>query len=64
MSYQEVDIDFNHWLVMTSDGIKTRWETNKYPNIFKYDPGVLAAVIYKDYGRRTDDTSVLIAKIN
>jgi anti-sigma regulatory factor (Ser/Thr protein kinase) len=51
-------------LVMCSDGIKSRWELQKYTGIFKYDLSVLAAAIYKDYARKTDDMSVLIARIN
>ncbi|MCX2495187.1 SpoIIE family protein phosphatase [Pedobacter sp. PF22-3] len=49
-------------LVLCSDGIKTRWEVAKYPNILKYDPAVLAACIYKDHARRTDDMSIVVIK--
>lgn len=52
----------NQHLIMCSDGIKTRWDLNKYPAIFKYDNTVLAAVLYKDFFRGNDDASILIAK--
>ena len=51
-------------LILCSDGIKTRWELNKFVGIFKYDLSILAAAIYKDFGRRTDDMSVLVSRIN
>jgi anti-sigma regulatory factor (Ser/Thr protein kinase) len=54
----------NQHFVVCSDGIRTRWEINRYPSVFKYDGKILAACIYKDYTRRTDDSSVLIAKVN
>jgi anti-sigma regulatory factor (Ser/Thr protein kinase) len=52
----------NQHLIMCSDGIKTRWDLNKYPAIFKYDHTILAAALYKDFFRGNDDASVLIAK--
>ncbi|MDF2437798.1 MAG: hypothetical protein K0Q95_2174 [Bacteroidota bacterium] len=50
-------------LIMCSDGIKTKWDINKYVSILKYDPAILAASIFKDNARRTDDMSILAAKI-
>lgn len=57
-------IEKHQHLIMCSDGINTRWDLNKYPAIFRYDPAMLAACIYKDHVRGTDDASVLIAKIS
>ena len=50
-------------LILCSDGVKTRWDLLRYPSILKYDPMILAAAIYKDHARRTDDTSILIVKV-
>ena len=50
-------------LLLCSDGIKTRIETNKYPLIHKYDLTILAAAIYKDHARRNDDMSVVMVKV-
>lgn len=50
-------------LVMSSDGIRTRWELSKFPSILKYDTMILAAALYKDYNRKTDDSSVFIGKV-
>ncbi|GAB2794115.1 serine/threonine protein kinase [Rhabdobacter roseus] len=52
------------YLVLCSDGISTRWETNKHAAVFKYDLSILAAVIYKDYARHSDDMSVVVVKVN
>jgi anti-sigma regulatory factor (Ser/Thr protein kinase) len=54
----------NQHLMLCSDGIRTRWEISRYPSVFKYDSKILAACIYKDHSRRTDDASMLIAKVN
>lgn len=51
-------------LVMCSDGIKSRWDMQKYVGIQRCDLTVAAAAIYKDYARKTDDMSVLVGKIN
>lgn len=50
-------------LILCSDGIKTRWDLMHYPSILKYDPMLLAAAIYKDHSRKTDDMTVLIVKV-
>jgi anti-sigma regulatory factor (Ser/Thr protein kinase) len=58
-----VEGGFYNKLVFCSDGIKSRWEQHKYPLIEKYDPVVFSAAIYKDFGRMTDDMSVVTVKI-
>jgi anti-sigma regulatory factor (Ser/Thr protein kinase) len=54
----------NQHLILCSDGIRTRWDLTKYPSVFKYDSIILAACLYKDFSRRNDDTSILIATVN
>lgn len=49
-------------VMLCSDGIRSRWEHAKNPSIQKYDLAVQAATIYKDFGRRTDDMSVVIGR--
>lgn len=61
---QEVENGYGQTIIMCSDGIRTRWDTQKYPGLFKYDPSILAAAIYKDYARKTDDMSVIIGRVN
>ncbi len=64
LSMQEVPFETGQYLVMCSDGIRSRWETNKYPAIQRYDPTILGASLIKDYNRNTDDVSVVTCKIN
>ncbi|MDR3681413.1 MAG: ATP-binding protein/SpoIIE family protein phosphatase [Flavipsychrobacter sp.] len=61
---QEVADERGQVLIMCSDGIKTRMELQKYTGIFKYDLTILAAAIYKDFARKTDDMSVMVSRIN
>jgi anti-sigma regulatory factor (Ser/Thr protein kinase) len=53
----------NQNLLLASDGIRSRWEISRYPGILKYDGLVMAAAVYKDFTRRNDDASVLVAKV-
>ncbi|OIN61036.1 ATP-binding SpoIIE family protein phosphatase [Arsenicibacter rosenii] len=49
-------------LIMASDGLRSRWETSRLVAIRQHDPAVLAAALYKDFSRKTDDASVLIVQ--
>ncbi|MGN7205412.1 serine/threonine protein kinase [Pedobacter sp. SAFR-022] len=64
MTSHEIPAKDYKFIVMCSDGIKTRWDITKYPHIQRYDPIIIAAAIYKDFARHTDDMSVVIIKIN
>lgn len=64
MKDQELFCQPHQRLVFCSDGIKSRWELPKLAGIYKYDPAIIAAAIYKDYARNTDDMSVVVGKIN
>lgn len=63
MSPQEVRIDHNYLLVMCSDGINTRWDVSKFPGLIRGELPMLASLLYKDFCRRNDDSSILIGKI-
>ena len=54
--------EFNQ-VMLCSDGIKTRIDMVKYPQMYKYDLTILAAAIYKDHARKNDDMSVIVAKV-
>lgn len=58
------DLEKYQTLIMHSDGLRTRWNLTDLPGILKYDPNVIAAVLYKDNARHNDDMSVFTAKIN
>ena len=61
---QRTPYEPGQYLIMCSDGIKTKWELSNYTGIYKNDLSVLAAALYKDQTRNTDDASVIVAKIN
>ncbi|MFC6996667.1 ATP-binding protein [Rufibacter roseus] len=49
-------------IVLHSDGLKSRWDFQKYPELTKHDPTLIAAVLYKDNTRTTDDTLVVVVR--
>jgi anti-sigma regulatory factor (Ser/Thr protein kinase) len=63
MNATVIPADRHQHLVMTSDGITTRWDLSRYPSVFKYDQLVVSAAMFKDFSRGNDDASILIAKI-
>jgi len=64
MNDQQMSLLECQQVILCSDGIKSRWDLAKYPGIQKNDLSVQAAAIFKDFARRTDDMSVVIAKLN
>lgn len=56
-----VNFEKNSAFILCSDGIKGRWELNKYPGLFKHDNSIIASAIYKDHCRKTDDSLVVVA---
>lgn len=50
-------------LILCSDGLRSRWEMGKYVGIYRCDPSIKAAALYKDFGRTTDDMSAVIIKL-
>lgn len=49
-------------LILHSDGISANWNAGNYPGLLQRDPALIAAVIYRDYCRGTDDATVVVAK--
>jgi anti-sigma regulatory factor (Ser/Thr protein kinase) len=56
-------IEKNQRLIMVSDGLRTRWEITRYPGILRFDNIILASMLYRDFTRSVDDSSVLVASI-
>ncbi len=50
-------------LIMHSDGLRTRWNLSELVSIIKQSPGMIAAALYKDNVRGTDDATILVGKI-
>lgn len=61
---QEIDHEKGQQLILCSDGLKTKWDTFRYPSILRNDLTLLCAALLKDYARNTDDMSVAACKIN
>ncbi|GGG06001.1 stage II sporulation protein E [Pontibacter amylolyticus] len=59
---QSLDWNRNKVLIVHSDGLKSRWDLSRYPNLQGHLPTTIAAVLYKDHSRQTDDTLVLVCK--
>lgn len=49
-------------LVMSSDGLKTQWNLSRYTGLLGRHPGLIAGVLYRDYNRGTDDTTVAVIR--
>lgn len=49
-------------LVLQSDGVSSNWNTVHYPGLMQHEPALIAAVLYRDHCRGTDDATVVVAK--
>jgi len=47
-------------VILASDGLRTRWDPLAYPGLLGRDPSVVAAVLHRDFGRTSDDATVLV----
>lgn len=52
------------FLIVTSDGITSRWDAGALANLFKHDLAIVTAGLFKDFYRGTDDCLVMIIKCN
>jgi anti-sigma regulatory factor (Ser/Thr protein kinase) len=49
-------------LVMHTDGLGTRWDLDAYPGLSERHPGLVAAVLYRDFCRGNDDATVVVVR--
>ena len=49
-------------VVLASDGLSATWDINDYPGLLARSPQLLAGVLLRDYGRDSDDATVLVAR--
>ena len=49
-------------LVMHSDGLSTNAGLEKHSGLSLHDPSLIAGVLYRDFTRRNDDATVVVAK--
>lgn len=51
-------------LIMHSDGIQTRWSFDNYPGLTNRHPAIIAGILYRDFERGRDDTTVVVARFS
>ena len=49
-------------ILLCSDGLSTQWDLGGYPGLRRRSPSVIAGVLYRDFSRRRDDVSVVVAQ--
>jgi anti-sigma regulatory factor (Ser/Thr protein kinase) len=49
-------------LVMHSDGMSSQWQLDPYPGLRTKHPTLIAGVLFRDFGRQRDDTTVVVVK--
>lgn len=61
---QQFDYSWNkeNLLVMHSDGLGTHWNLDHYPGLAQRHPSVIAGVLYRDFDRARDDTTVVVLR--
>ena len=48
-------------VILHSDGLGTSWSLDRYPGLARAHPTLMAAVLYRDFWRRRDDVTVVVA---
>jgi hypothetical protein len=49
-------------VILYSDGLSSSWTLGRYPRLEAAHPSLIAAVLYRDFGRGRDDATVLVGK--
>ena len=49
-------------IIMFSDGLASRWDLSPYPGLAQRPPALIAGVLYRDFSRRRDDVTVVVAR--
>ncbi|HTO97366.1 MAG TPA: ATP-binding protein [Myxococcales bacterium] len=49
-------------LVVHSDGLHTNWKLESYPGLQARHPSLIAAILYRDFRRASDDATVVVVK--
>jgi anti-sigma regulatory factor (Ser/Thr protein kinase) len=49
-------------LILASDGISSRWHLGGHAGLLSRHPSILTTVVHRDFGRMTDDTTILAVK--
>jgi len=61
---REVSVEWNarSAMVLTTDGLSTRWNLNRHPGLMQHHPSLIAAVLHRDFARDSDDATVVVVK--
>ena len=49
-------------IVLATDGLSTTWDATLYPGLLAKSPQLIAGVLLRDYGRDSDDATILVAR--
>ncbi len=49
-------------LVFHSDGVSGHWQPSQYPGLMLEAPAMVASLLLRDWGRHTDDATVLVVR--
>jgi hypothetical protein len=50
-------------LILASDGVRPMWRFENYPGLARRHPSIVAATLWRDYGRGRDDASVVVTRL-
>ncbi|MGI4861324.1 MAG: SpoIIE family protein phosphatase [Janthinobacterium lividum] len=48
--------------IASTDGLSTRWNLNRHPGLIDHHPSLIAAVMHRDFGKDSDDATVVVVK--
>jgi anti-sigma regulatory factor (Ser/Thr protein kinase) len=48
--------------IATTDGLSTRWNLSRHPDLLAHHPVVIAHVLHRDFARDNDDASIVVVK--
>jgi hypothetical protein len=49
-------------IVLATDGVSASWDVASYPDLLSHSPQLAAGVILRDYGRDSDDATIIVAR--
>jgi len=49
-------------VILHSDGLATHWSLDKYPGLHRRHASIIAAVLFRDFQRGTDDATVVVVR--
>jgi anti-sigma regulatory factor (Ser/Thr protein kinase) len=49
-------------LVAHSDGLASQWRVEQYPGLQQRHPSLIAGILFRDFRRKTDDSTVVVIK--